>query len=260
MLTVKIRRFPRTTVSWFAERAALPSFLERCITYEISFVQTQERPTSEVERSATVSAFTTLVVDLDSDEETLWNEVRGRTRSYIRSAEANVPHRIAWHRHDPDDRFYDFLSTFCAKQGLWIPSRSLYRAYLRHGVVSECSTERGIVAAHYYVVDPNSRRVRLLWSARTLDEAATVVAAKLNKLLHWKDILYFRNEFEMHTYDWGGIALDDPALKGIDSFKRGFGGTIVTEWNVNWRSRLNPAFIHDFRQEFFRRTWLQRST
>jgi hypothetical protein len=92
---------------------------------------------------------------------------------------------------------------------------------------------------HFYLLDRESGRVRLLWSARALQEAETRAnIARLNKLLHWEDLLYFRNELKMLTFDWGGIALTNDALRGVDDFKRRFGGTLVTEWNVDWRSRL----------------------
>jgi hypothetical protein len=40
----------------------------------------------------------------------------------------------------------------------------------------------------------------------------------------------------MRTYDWGGVALTDDSLKGVDDFKRSFGGNLVTEWDVTWHS------------------------
>jgi hypothetical protein len=96
--------------------------------------------------------------------------------------------------------------------------------------------------------------VRLLWSARALDGEATAYTARLNKLLHWEDLLYFKNELKMRTFDWGGVALTDEALRGVDEFKQGFGGLVVTEWNVIWRSPLYSSLYSRMKQSFLRRS------
>lgn len=56
------------------------------------------------------------------------------------------------------------------------------------------------------------------------------LAGRANRLLHWRDILYFKNR-KLIRYDWGNISnLDCP--NGIDKFKMSFGGEIVKVYNV----------------------------
>jgi hypothetical protein len=238
MLEICVRSFPRTRVIWFAERAILPSLLEGLALHQLLYHQVQEKPTNEVEKGATVSAFTTLLIDLTSSEDLLWNSVHKSTRQEIKFGATRLPHDVQWFDADPDFRLYDFMAGFCAQKKLWLPPKWLYVKYIAKSIVSCCYAGGKVKVLHFYLLDGENRRVRLLWSARALEGSETKAnIARLNKLLHWEDLLYFRNELKMLTLDWGGIALTNNALRGVDDFKRRFGGTLVTEWNVDWRSR-----------------------
>jgi hypothetical protein len=253
MLEIQVRSFPRTKLVWFAESAVPPSRLERLASYQLVFIQAQEKPDQRIEQHATISPFTTLLIDLTSSEELLWGGVRKRTREYVKAA-AKTPHELKWQSGEHDPRPFDFLVNFCARKGLSIPSKTSYRKHvIDNGVVSSCLVDGEIRALHFYLIDKERRRVRLLWSARALDEAAASITARLNKLLHWRDLLYFR-DLSMVTFDWGGIALTDGAIKGVDDFKRGFGGTLVTEWNVSCRSPLYSSSVHQMRHWLVRRS------
>src|SRR2546428_2501796 len=253
MVEIRVRSFPRVNTTWFAERAAVPSRAERLVSYQILFNQIQEKPSAEIEKRATVSPFTTLLIDLTSSEDALWESLRKRTRSYVKAA-ANLPHELAWFHADPDLRFFEFLTNFCAQKNVWIPSRSSYTRHIDSGVISSCVVDGEINVLHFYLVDRERARVRLLWSARALDGDATAYTARLNKLLHWEDLLYFKNELSMRTFDWGGVALTNEALSGVDEFKRGFGGLVVTEWNVIWRSPLYSSLYSSMKQSILRRS------
>jgi hypothetical protein len=50
------------------------------------------------------------------------------------------------------------------------------------------------------------------------DRAHERAVSNLNKLLHWQDLLRFKDE-GVATYDWGGITPGDPAMRGVDGFK-----------------------------------------
>jgi hypothetical protein len=51
---------------------------------------------------------------------------------------------------------------------------------------------------------------------------------RANRLLHWHDMLFFKNQ-EVSTYDFGGWyeKKEDPARLNINKFKESFGGEIV---------------------------------
>jgi lipid II:glycine glycyltransferase (peptidoglycan interpeptide bridge formation enzyme) len=253
MLEIRVRSFPRTKVVWFAEKAVPPSRLERLASYQLLFHQVQERPSEEVEKDATVSAFTTLLIDLTSNEDLLWKSLRKSTRQEIKAAAATLPHEMEFTHTDPDSRFFDFFAHFCTQKNLPVPSKSSFERQLHNGIMSCCHLEGQIDVLHFHLLDRECRRARLLWSARALDSNVRNRTVRLNKLLHWKELLYFKNELGMLTYDWGGVALTNEALRGVDEFKRGFGGTLVTEWDVAWRSPLYSPLPTRIKQAVLRR-------
>jgi lipid II:glycine glycyltransferase (peptidoglycan interpeptide bridge formation enzyme) len=57
------------------------------------------------------------------------------------------------------------------------------------------------------------------------------MTGRANRLLHWEDILYFKNQ-GYEIYDLGGITLDESNKEGqaIAKFKRCFGGTLIKEY------------------------------
>lgn len=60
------------------------------------------------------------------------------------------------------------------------------------------------------------------------------LAGRANKLLHFKDMLFFR-EMNVLCYDWGNVS-NFEAPNGIDKFKMSFGGKRMTVYNVFWGS------------------------
>ena len=253
MIEIRVRSFPRTKVVWFAKKAVPPSRLERLASYQLLFHQVQEKPSEEIEKNAIVSAFTTLLIDLTSNEDLLWKSLRKSTRQEIKAATATLPHEIEFFHTDPDSRCFDFLAHFCAQKSLPVPNRSSFEKQLHNGVMSCCHLNGEIDVLHFHLLDSKCSRARLLWSARALECQARKRTVRLNKLLHWKELLYFKNELRMLTYDWGGVALSDEALRGVDDFKRGFGGTLVTEWNVSWRSPVYSPLHARIKQSVLRR-------
>ena len=239
MLEFRLRSFPRASSVWFAERAEIPSGLGQLGTSQLVFNQAARPPDDGVRERTRVSAFTTLLVDLTASEDALWQGVRKKTRGYIRAASTKIPHEAEWVVGDAHGRFYRFFAEFLARKAFSeVPTRRLYDQYARTAVISSCRRDGEILVAHFYLVDRDLGRARLLWSARGVEETQDV--ASLNRLLHWEDFLHFRNELQLATYDWGGIAADGSG-SGIDEFKRRFGGEIVTEWNVGWNSPFYAA-------------------
>jgi hypothetical protein len=241
MLEIRVRTFPQARAIWFADRAVLPSGLERLAPHQLLYRQVHEKPSEEVEKSANVSEFTTLLSDLSSSENDLWRSIQKGTRQDIRYGTTRLNSELQWLTADDDFRIYEFLAGFYAQKQLWMPERALYAKYIANGIIS-CGLIGGeMKVCHFYLLDREIRRVRLLWSARSVHESESGAdVARLNKMLHWEDLIYFRNELKMLTFDWGGISLISDALQGVDAFKRRFGGTLVMEWDVDWRSRMYP--------------------
>lgn len=90
---------------------------------------------------------------------------------------------------------------------------------------------------HSYIYDSNIKRVRLLHSVSNTFDITKIpedkaLIGRANKLLHYDDMLYFK-ERGCLTYDFGGYAYntDNKSLIGINSFKDSFGGIMVEESN-----------------------------
>ncbi len=80
-----------------------------------------------------------------------------------------------------------------------------------------------LLVAHASLYGGNMSR---LWyscsSYRNTDSQFRNVVGRANRLLHLRDIYYFK-EKGIKTYDWGGIS-DREEIKNITAFKKEFGG------------------------------------
>jgi hypothetical protein len=87
-----------------------------------------------------------------------------------------------------------------------------------------------VLAAHSYLVDENFGIARLMHagSQRLNDGVDKQLTGRANKLLHFKDMLWFK-EAGIKIYDFGGYANEttDKGLQGINNFKMSFGGEKV---------------------------------
>jgi hypothetical protein len=245
VLEIRLRSFPRASEIWFADEAASPSGISPGLrTGDVRFKQAKRRPGDGLENYSEVFPMTTLLTDLTADQERLWRAISPATRNYINAATATLAYEVRYFEGKSPACCYEFLARFTARKGLWTPPPLYYEKYLAHGTVACALLDGEIAVLHFYIHDREAGRAHLLWSARSLrsltggDRTYERAVSSLNKLLHWRDLLHFKNELGIATYDWGGIGPGLPALRGVDEFKRQFGGVPVTEWEVTWRSPL----------------------
>lgn len=96
-----------------------------------------------------------------------------------------------------------------------------------------CIYTNELVCLHAFI--SNGERARLLYSIsnfRTQADTATErrIISEIHRSLHWFEINQFK-KLNYKLYDLGGLALgDDPQLKNINHFKRGFGGDELEEY------------------------------
>jgi lipid II:glycine glycyltransferase (peptidoglycan interpeptide bridge formation enzyme) len=89
------------------------------------------------------------------------------------------------------------------------------------------------IVFHSYVT--TCGRARLLHSASLFresdDSAYRNLVGRANRLLHWDDICYFKNE-GCRTYDLGGISMDKSNMEtqAINKFKESFGAAVIKEY------------------------------
>lgn len=134
--------------------------------------------------------------------------------------------------------FIEYYDAFAASKGIPPIRRGQFDAMARAGklVISAArGREGGVLAAHAYFFDQH--RARLSHSASLFrieaDSGERNRIGRTNRLLHWEDIVRFR-ELGVTSYDMGGWYTGgrNEALLRINSFKEDFGGRVVHEWDV----------------------------
>ena len=197
------------------------------------FVQFQKRTTRSTE-------FLTLHVDLTQDEGALFAQLRKNTRYEVRRAE-NKDGVVASSCCAPSEqdlaafgRFYDSFAEAKNLPRCNLPKLAAQRDHDALWLTSAASPDGDVLCYHAYLVDPP--RCRLLHSASHFraseDPTSRSLIGRANRYLHWKDILLFK-QHGFFIYDLGGLSTNenDPKLKNINEFKRGFGGAEVVEYN-----------------------------
>jgi hypothetical protein len=210
------------------------------VTYgELWFDETLQAPQPDIlicrQRSqpwpgAQCENFVTLLIDLTQDEAALSVALDKDHRYEIRRA-ATKDGGISTTIDQPAqelDAFCAFYDRFAAAKGL---GRS-YRKWLNEAAAADrlilTNAEHGgnVRVWHAYIVSGD--RVRLLHSASLAqadDKSLQALVGRLNRWLHWQDILEFKRR-GFRTYDLGGIFAEasSSAAAGINRFKAGFGG------------------------------------
>lgn len=186
-------------------------------------------------------SFSTLVINLEVDSDHMLANLTKSNRYEIRRSNEKDSINCFMHysvSNDVLNRFIYFYNKFAKFKGVSPVNIKKLVAFNLVGalVIAEaCSLESGkCFAMHCYIKDRT--RVRLYYSATLPREDSNSVenvdyqlVGRSNRLLHWKAMLSFKSH-GMSYYDFGGIA-NTPELKGIDDFKRQFGGTEIIEFN-----------------------------
>lgn len=179
----------------------------------------------------------TLVNDLLMSEEDLLKEVNSNTRTKIKKAEKEEVsieyYDSSFIKKNPTllDDFIEYYNAFVdstkGSAGLEKKNKVIYKAYLDAGIlVITCAKHKGErIIYHAYLVNGNYVRLNASASVfRNFDEEQQKINNLANCLLHWRDMMAFK-QLGYERFDWGGYS-DLESLRGINQFKRGFGGTL----------------------------------
>ena len=107
-------------------------------------------------------------------------------------------------------------------------------SYADNLVTSTALLKCGEEVVHQYLVDDALKRVHLYRSRSRYqengDKDVRDTISRVNRLLHFKDMLRFR-DLGFKCYDFGGFAITSTASKlaNINNLKQGFRGTLVEE-------------------------------
>jgi lipid II:glycine glycyltransferase (peptidoglycan interpeptide bridge formation enzyme) len=180
--------------------------------------------------------FYTLFIDLRKDPDALFfsfekntkyqiNRARNKDKIFIETLDATKE----------KNAFYDFYNQFALTKKRKPIGTSEIDLLIANNMFTlrTASFEGERLIYHSYITANN--RARLAQSAslfRASDSTAfRALTGRANRLLHWDDILYFKDR-GYKIYDFGGVALDKSNKEGqtINRFKECFGGTLVKEY------------------------------
>lgn len=120
-----------------------------------------------------------------------------------------------------------------------LEDKSVLSAYSRHKIENMVETDCILISkaekdsiAVYHVYAWGDNAACLMYSVSNFrnDPSLRNLAGRMNKLLHIRDIEWFRSN-DVKIYDWGNIS-SSTNPNGIDKFKMSFGGETITVYNT----------------------------
>lgn len=195
----------------------------------------------------------TLLTDLRPDEATIFQHFPKDTRSQIRRCEQEQ--RFTLNLHTRLEAFIPLYNAFARLRGLSLFSAADAQAIGQDNYcIFSVDYQGQAVICHLYLLSAASGVANLLISASSqqyLDDVDMRRALGFaNRCLHWQGMRQLKAA-GFHTYDWGGYVVDaeDPAMQGINRFKRTFNGKLTPIYN-----HYSPlyAFIEKLRHKLRR--------
>ncbi len=175
-------------------------------------------------------AFTTSTIDLTQDLDTIWrNMSKSSCRSAIKRAEREGIDILVNQEYET---FFDINKNFRETKDL--PAYDVDVDFMKtYGTLFVSTLEGEVLGGQFYLNDDNHMRWLLGASKRlkVTDNMQSLIGAA-NRLKIWEAIQYAKNagisKFDMGGYYTGKKA--DPQKEGINTFKKSFGGNIVTHY------------------------------
>lgn len=218
-------RLFRTREIWFVER---PYDVADCAS--VTFRQCREK----VDLDGFARApFTTLVIDLTRDLDALWQGLDAKSCRYKINRGAREGIEVAV---SSDYALFDALHRrFVAKKGLKSGGFDLARMH-GHTTLFLARHQGAVIAGQLYLHDAQHMRYLLGASERLgAGKGQSTLIGFANRQLMWEAIKYAKAR-GMVEFDLGGYYTgDDPGdpRHGINAFKRGFGGQLVTHYHYS---------------------------
>lgn len=222
-----IRRFNHLPVRYvyFAERV---SFCQMFLPIEHCHALTNRRVIG-FKRKKMLSLQTSLTKTMDeiliSFSSTCRNEIRRSIREGISCKVTN-----------DREKYIKFFNDFAEEKKINKISIDHLNSYGNNYIIVEASKDNRSLAYHTILFDKNAKISVLMTSsnARFSDSAERKLISMANRHLHYFEMEYLK-EIGIEIYDYGGIARDEdiiknPSLKGVNDFKKSFGGTLVDNY------------------------------
>jgi hypothetical protein len=181
----------------------------------------------------------TLIVDLESESTDIYSSFNRQNKQKIKRAEREgYHHEVLLSPNDNEVQTYiDFFQAFASWKGIQMLPEDRFKKAAEAGVISITwmrDDHLNPLCGHAYLHDGNS--VIMIHSASHRDgkdSSLRNTIGRANRLLHWKNILFYRDN-GIKWYDFSGIFIDptEQQEKNINEFKRGFGGQEVNELKI----------------------------
>lgn len=174
--------------------------------------------------------FTTSIIDLTQDLDKIWkNMSKSSCRSAINRAEREGIEILVNQEYEA---FIDINKKFRIAKGL--PAYNVDTAFMRkYGTLLVSIIDKTILGGQFYLNDDNNIRWLLGASKRleVTDSIQSLISAA-NRLTIWEAIRYAKDA-GIKKLDMGGyytVRKADPQKEGINTFKKSFGGNIITNY------------------------------
>lgn len=179
--------------------------------------------------------YKTLVTYLRNSEEDIMKKFKSNVRNEIRRAiREGVTTKVYTSEMLIEDtniikEFDDQHILMCKQKNM--KTKREYKKLLSYAkagylIITASFSNEKVCSYHVYITD--KKVARLLHSVSVFRETSSNKErneiGRANRMLHYKDILYFKS-CAFNIYDWGGYSQKDE-LKSIADFKAGFGGEI----------------------------------
>ena len=166
----------------------------------------------------------TVLVPLNSSDEGLLMAAKTKTRNQIRRA---LKDGVVCEESNDMKEFVEYYNAFAKDKGLGVISEQTCIKYGNSLILTKAIKDGTILCYHANLLDDESRRSILLYSAslRLSENINRTLIGNANRLLHYFDFCCLRDK-GMNIYDFGGIYTGDKdkAKMGIADFKQSFGG------------------------------------
>lgn len=180
-----------------------------------------------------------LMTNLWEEEEELFKKIRKNFRYEIRRIEKEaITIRVFSSKEMEKENallhsFADTYNQMYADKGIKATfNLPLINAYIKNNALlfTVAYYNQEPLVFHSYIIDGHQCRFFYSTSPFRAEKELANEIGRMNKALHWHDILWFKkNGYDI--YDWGGIT-NPIEPDGIDNFKLGFGGKLVTYYNI----------------------------
>lgn len=208
----------------------------------IRLVRAESAEVDKLDKRYEATEVYTLVSDLKEDREELWAKLNKNykyeiNRAYKENISINFYNSNAIKEKKILDDFRKTYMSFSKQLGI----KSVEKAYDEEKIHSYIDNDCILISVaildnaivyHLYVYD--GLNTVLCYSASDVREEGVdrSLVGRMNKLLHWEDMLYFKGK-GIEKFDWGNVSTKDVSnYNGIDKFKKGFGGYDKKLYNI----------------------------